>query len=50
MLRSMTGFGAGRAVVGGEEVAVELKSLNHKFCEVKYRLRSGAILHRGSER
>lgn len=38
MLRSMTGFGAGRARVGDEEVSVELRSLNHKFCEVKARL------------
>lgn len=38
MLRSMTGFGAGRARVGDEEVSVELRSLNHKFCEVKVRL------------
>jgi uncharacterized protein (TIGR00255 family) len=38
MLKSMTGFGAGRARVGDEEVSVELRSLNHKFCEVKARL------------
>ncbi len=38
MLNSMTGFGAGRARVDDEELAVELKSLNHKFCEVKARL------------
>jgi len=38
MLRSMTGFGAGRARVGDEEFSVELRSLNHKFCEVKARL------------
>ncbi|KFE66958.1 YicC/YloC family endoribonuclease [Hyalangium minutum] len=38
MLRSMTGFGAGRARVGDEEFSVELRSLNHKFCEVKTRL------------
>src|SRR4051812_26791727 len=38
MLSSMTGFGSGRAVVGEEEIAVELKSVNHKFCEVKPRL------------
>lgn len=38
MLRSMTGFGTGRAKVEEEELAVELKSLNHKFCEVKVRL------------
>jgi uncharacterized protein (TIGR00255 family) len=34
----MTGFGAGRARVGDEELSVELRSLNHKFCEVKARL------------
>ncbi len=34
----MTGFGAGRATVEGEELSVELRSLNHKFCEVKPRL------------
>src|SRR5688500_4695893 len=38
MLRSMTGFGAGRAQVDGEELAVEIKSVNHKFSEVKARL------------
>ncbi|MFZ5471138.1 MAG: YicC/YloC family endoribonuclease [Myxococcota bacterium] len=38
MLRSMTGFGTGSASAAGEELAVELKSVNHKFCEVKARL------------
>jgi uncharacterized protein (TIGR00255 family) len=38
MLKSMTGFGAGRARSGDEEFSVELRSLNHKFCEVKARL------------
>ncbi len=38
MLRSMTGFGSGRASVAGEELTVEVKSVNHKFCEVKVRL------------
>src|SRR5512138_2048017 len=38
MIRSMTGFGAGRAAAGGEEIDVEVKSVNHKFCEVKVRL------------
>ncbi|MCI0573581.1 MAG: YicC family protein [Myxococcaceae bacterium] len=38
MLRSMTGFGAGRSQVGEEDVAVELRAVNHKFCEVKARL------------
>lgn len=34
----MTGFGAGRARVEAEELSVELKSVNHKFSEVKVRL------------
>jgi uncharacterized protein (TIGR00255 family) len=34
----MTGFGAGRAREGGEEVSVEVRSVNYKFCEVKARL------------
>ncbi len=34
----MTGFGAGRGVAGGEEIDVEVKSVNHKYCEVKVRL------------
>jgi len=38
MIRSMTGFGSGRGSSGGEEVDVEVRSVNHKFCEVKARL------------
>jgi uncharacterized protein (TIGR00255 family) len=35
---SMTGFGSGEAKAGGETVAVEVKSVNGKFCEVRPRL------------
>jgi uncharacterized protein (TIGR00255 family) len=38
MLRSMTGFGAGRSTIGDEHLAVEIRSVNHKFCEVRARL------------
>lgn len=38
MLRSMTGFGSARNQVGTEEISVELRSVNGKFCEVKGRL------------
>jgi uncharacterized protein (TIGR00255 family) len=38
MIRSMTGFGAGRGTVSGEEVDVEVRSVNHKYCEVKVRM------------
>lgn len=34
----MTGFGLGRSAIGTEELTVELRSVNHKFCEVKVRL------------
>jgi uncharacterized protein (TIGR00255 family) len=38
MIRSMTGFGAGRGAVNGEEIDVEVRSVNHKYCEVKVRM------------
>jgi len=38
MIRSMTGFGAGRGASGGEEIDLEIRSVNHKFCEVKARV------------
>src|SRR3954471_11117764 len=38
LIRSMTGFGAGRAEQGGEAVAVEVRSVNGKFCDVRARL------------
>lgn len=38
MIRSMTGFGAGRGEAGGEALTVELRAVNGKFCEVKPRL------------
>ncbi len=38
MIRSMTGFGSGSGASGGEEVGVEVRSVNHKYCEVKVRL------------
>src|SRR6185312_13789474 len=38
MIRSMTGFGAGHGKAGEEEISVEIRSVNAKFCEVKVRL------------
>jgi uncharacterized protein (TIGR00255 family) len=38
VIRSMTGFGQGRGQAGAEVIAVELRSVNGKFCEVKPRL------------
>ena len=34
----MTGFGTGTATAGNESLTVELRSVNHKFCEVKVRV------------
>lgn len=34
----MTGFGTARAAQGAEAVDVDVRSVNHKFCEVKVRL------------
>ena len=34
----MTGFGAGHGKAGEEEISVEIRSVNGKFCEVKVRL------------
>ncbi len=38
MIRSMTGFGSGNGASGAEELGVEIRSVNHKYCEVKVRL------------
>ncbi|MCL6449828.1 MAG: YicC family protein [Acetobacteraceae bacterium] len=38
MLRSMTGYGRSEAKVGARAVTVEVRSLNHRFCEVGVRL------------
>lgn len=40
MIRSMTGFGSARAKSGDEEVTVDIRSVNQKYCEVKARLPS----------
>lgn len=38
MIRSMTGFGSGRSREGEDEFVIEIRAVNHKFCEVKARL------------
>lgn len=37
-MRSMTGFGAGDAPLGGAKVSLELRSVNHRYLEVRVRL------------
>ena len=38
MIRSMTGYGRHNATVGGWDITVELKSVNHRFFEYSSRL------------
>ncbi len=38
MLKSMTGYGRGEAVMPGKKFLVELKSVNHRYCEVLMRM------------
>ncbi|TYR82665.1 YicC family protein [Priestia megaterium] len=38
MIRSMTGFGRGRAESEKRSVTVEMKSVNHRFCEIIVRM------------
>ncbi len=38
MLKSMTGYGRGEALIPGKKFTVELKAVNHRFCEVVLRL------------
>lgn len=37
-MRSMTGFGAGDAPLGGVRVSLELRAVNHRYLEVRVRL------------
>jgi uncharacterized protein (TIGR00255 family) len=34
MIKSMTGFGKGTAVAGAATVSVEIKTVNHRFCDI----------------
>lgn len=38
MLRSMTGFGSAQAAVGAHVLGVEIRTVNHKYCDVRVRL------------
>jgi uncharacterized protein (TIGR00255 family) len=37
-MRSMTGFGIGEALAGAARISVELRSVNHRYCDVRVRL------------
>lgn len=38
MLMSMTGFGRGESRVGGKTYQVEMKSVNHRYCDISVKL------------
>ena len=38
MIRSMTGYGKGESLAEGRKFVVEIKSVNHKYCEFSIRL------------
>lgn len=38
MIRSMTGFGQSSREVGGYHMAIDMKSVNHRYCEVAVRM------------
>ena len=38
MIRSMTGFGTGRACFGSDELVVEIRAVNGRYCEVRVRM------------
>jgi uncharacterized protein (TIGR00255 family) len=37
-MRSMTGFGLGDSCVGSAQVSVEIRSVNHRYCDVRVRV------------
>lgn len=46
-LKSMTGHGQGEAAIGSGRVQIELRSLNHRFLEVRVRLPAELVEHSG---
>ena len=38
MIKSMTGFGRGKALCDGREMTIELRSVNHKFLDLNFRM------------
>jgi len=40
MPKSMTGYGQAQGKIGDRRISVEVKSVNHKFCEINYRVSS----------
>ena len=38
MIKSMTGYGRAESLVGGEKIVVEVKSTNHRYCDIFLRI------------
>ena len=38
MIRSMTGFGRAEAALDGKKITVEIKSVNHRYCEIQTKM------------
>ncbi|MBW1854009.1 MAG: hypothetical protein JRJ00_04905, partial [Deltaproteobacteria bacterium] len=34
MIKSMTGYGRAESVIGEEKIVVEVKSTNHRYCDI----------------
>ena len=41
MIRSMTGYGRAQAVIGGRDITVEIRSVNHRYLEFSAKLPRG---------
>lgn len=50
MLRSMTGYGRGEAVAEGLRLTAELRSVNHRFCELSARLPRALAMYEAEAR
>jgi uncharacterized protein (TIGR00255 family) len=50
MVRSMTGYGRGEALTDGLRLAAEVRSVNHRFCEVSARLPRAFSVYEGEAR
>ena len=38
MIRSMTGYGLGEAVINGKKFTVEIRSVNHRYSDINIRM------------
>ena len=50
MIESMTGFGRGEILEGNRKIAVELKSVNHRYLDMNIKLPKKLNLFEGEEK